>query len=311
MWSIFCTIKRSWSQHFVEQFSAFIILLMSYTALLFIALALTNVQNMFEMWGQVNQVTVYLDPGIKQQDKTDIMKSLDGNPMVNSYQEVSSSESAKNFEKRFSKVTSQKIDAKEVAQFFPSYFIVNLNQAMAYSSGGTALDDFALQLKNGFEAIKNVSYGKSWLRRYVGVLSAIHWIGWFLIFSFLIASVIVSSSVIKTILFSRRDEIEILEFVGADDATIYLPQILNTMILASVAFISALGVNYGIYRQLKSSSVSMIDTSIQNQLTFIAPGLFLLIALLAIVSVAIYSVMTIFNLLPRRKKALLVSEVIR
>ncbi len=311
MWSIFCTIKRSWSQHFVEQFSALIILTMSYSALLFIALALTNVQNLFEMWGQVNQMTVYFNSNIEIEDKQVIMKTLVDHPMVSKIREVSSQESAQKFEERFAKVTSQKIDADQVAQFFPRYLEVNLDQTLAYKAGGAALDQFVAQLKQGFDSIKNVSYGKSWLQRYVGVLAAVQWAGWFLIVSFLIASVVVSSSVIKTILFSRRDEIEILEFVGADDSTIYLPQIINTFVLATLAFTSSVLLNSLLFSHFKGASDSVLSVSAQEQLRFISPGILLGLTFVAVSSVTLYSTLTIFNLLPRRKKALLIKEVMR
>ncbi len=309
MWSIFCTIKRSWSQHFVEQFSAFIIMTMSFSALFFIALALTNVQNLFEMWGQVNQVTVYLQPDTKSDDKSMVIASLNNNPMVTSFQEVTSQESAKKFEKRFAKVTSQKIDANHVSKFFPSYLVVELNHEKAYKSGLGALDQFAFDLKTEFNSVRNVSYGKSWLQRYVGLLSAFQWIGWFLIVSFLIASVIVASSVIKTILFSRRDEIEILEFIGADDQTIYLPQVINTLLLSTVVFLTALLANFILYIQIKEKPIAILSSSAQSQLSFISPGILATIGFLAISSVAIYSMLTIFNMLPRRKKALLIKGV--
>lgn len=309
MWSVFCAIKRSWSQHFVEQFSAFIILAMTYSAVLFVALSLTNIQKLFEMWGEVQQASVYLKPDIKESHRSKVMQALKAEPMIESVQVVTSQESAANFEKRFSKVTSNKINAKSVAKYFPSYLVLELNQTLAYKSGLGNLDQFVEKLKSKFPEISNVSYGKSWITRYVSVLSAISFVGWFLIASFLLAAVIVTASVIKTILFSKRDEIEILEFIGADDKSIYLPHVINALLLSSVSFVFALLINYVFYSKALTTKSDLVGAEIVEQIHFINPALTLSLLFMTLLSVLIYSLLTIFNLLPRHKKALLIKEV--
>ncbi len=311
MWSIFQAIKRSWSQHFVEQFSAFVIMTMAYVALLFVAVSLINVQQLFDAWGQIQKVSVYLNSGVKPEKRKDIETFLRSQSMVEEVVVVSSEESAKSFEKRFSKASSQHIDAKHVAKFFPEYYTLSLNQTRAFKSGAGALDEFAEKIKTTFSEVQNVSYGKNWLKRYVGVLKAVHTSGWFLILSFFIAAVVISSSIVKTILYSRRDEIEILEFIGADDFSIYLPQIINSLLLAGISFATALGINFILFLQMQKASANFLSVGTAESLSFVSPWASLSLLFLALLSVGTYSSFTIFSLLPRRKKALLVKGVVR
>ena len=311
MWSIFCAIKRSWTQHFVEQFSALVILLTTYMALVFIALSLTNIQSLFKTWGQVQQVSVYLKSGATEKEKLEVRKEILENPIVKAAQVVTPEESAKNFEERFSKATSQKFDSKQVSRFFPSYIVLDLDHEKAYKGGAETLDLFVTNLKTSFSSIKSVSYGKSWIQRYVGILAAIEFLGWFLIAVFFMASVIVSSSIVKTVLYSRRDEIEILEFIGADDLSIYLPQVINTLVISAIAFFTAVLVNLGVYQKLSDSSGILLSEKVAGQLQFISPLLLIGLFLSAVGSVALFSAYTIYSLLPRRKKALLIKEVIK
>jgi cell division transport system permease protein len=311
MWSIFCTIKRSWSQHFVEQFSALLILTVSYSALLFVALSLTNIQSVFKRWGEVNQVNIYFDGQPSAEEQEEVVAALSENQLINSIKVVSSEQAAKNFEQRFSAITSEKIAAKDVVQFFPSYLVVNLNQERAYANSAVSLDEFAQAIRESFAVVGHVSYGKSWLRRYVSVLSAVEWVGWLLIITFMIAAVIVSSSVVKTILYTRREEIEILEFIGADDLTIYLPQVINSLMLTASAFCLATSFIYLVFSQFHYDESSVFGLQVNEQLSFIDPVTLLLLFISAVLCVTLYSAITIFNLLPRRKQALLVKEGLR
>jgi cell division protein FtsX len=311
LWSIFQAIKRSWTQHFVEQFSALIILTLSYVALLFIALSLTNIQILFDSWGQVNKVTVFLKKDVAQKVKDNLLSQLQNEPLVNQAQWVSPRSSAESFEKKFMKMSEKKIKASSMEKFFPSYIVLNLNQDLAYKTQANALSHFVDRIQSTYSGIQNVSFGKRWLNRYTEVLNAIHGLGYFLIFAFLVASGIVSSTIIKTVIHSRKEEIEIMEFIGADDTFIYLPHILNVVFVSFLAFSIALVFNIILFQQFKALQSDLFSPATLEQLKFLsAPIIFSLYALI-LVLVTLYSFVIIFNLLPRRKRALLINEVIR
>lgn len=308
MWPIFQAIKRSWSQHFVEQFSAFIVMTMTYAALLFVALSLTNIQSLFDSWGKVNRASIYWKVGTTKEKKLEIIEALSSSDLVDSFEVVTSSQSANHFGQKFSKVSSEKLDPKKIEKYFPEYHIINLNHQKAYKSGLGVLENFVDVSLSHFPEIKNISYGKNWIDRYVGILVSLKTLGWFLIVSFLIASMIVSASVVKTILFSRRDEIEILEFIGANDNQIYLPQIFNSLFLSVIAFLCGLGANAIGFYQLKNQSVGLFSRGTLAELNFVPVSFTIGLFALCVFSVVLYSSYSIFALLPRRKKSLLLGR---
>lgn len=283
---------------------------MAYGALLFIATSLVNIERLFDTWGQVNKMSVYLAPGTESGERQQVVDFLKKQKLVENVQLITSAESAKEFEQRFSKVSSQKIDSEQMAKFFPEFLVIDLNQTLAYKSGLGPLDDFVTNIKSTFTSIKNVSYGKTWLQRYVGVLAAVQSVGWFLIIAFLVASVIVASNVIKTTLYSRRDEIEIMEFIGADDFSIYCPQIINTIFLSIVSFSASGVIVYIFLKQIQQSGNVLFESTAFEQMVFIGPSLLIKLFFVSTIAVALYSTYTIYSLLPRRKKAILVKGVL-
>ena len=303
MWSIFRALKRSWAQHFISQISALMILVLTYSAVLFIALALTNIQQLFSLWGQVSQVTVYLKKDSGKPEREGLKKYITGSELVQSTELVSSEQSAEKFRKRFKGISSQKIDPGKISQFFPEFFELSLVQAKAYGNDSLVLEDFAMALKQKFPIVANVSYGKSWLKQYVSILYAVETVAWLLIGSFLLGSLVVSSNVIKTILFHRKDEIEILEFIGADDKTIYLPQVVNVVVTASVALLVALSINYGLYSFFVNSESLSVGTSTRSQLSFLS--IYFVVGLVSVCLLGLIcdSVFTIYRMMPRQSRA--------
>ena len=309
MWAIFYAIKRSWTQHFVAQLSGFTILILTYSAVLFIALTLTNIQSVFDIWGRVNKVTIYLKGTPKLGQLAEMETWLKQQPIVSDFRQVLPEESSSNFEKRFSQVSKHKIDQKQLRPFFPMFYEIQLNEKIAYGESGRVLDDFADKTSAQFGFVSKVSYGKKWLQRYSTALGYVNSGGWIMILLFMMAALVVSASVIKTILFNKREEIEILEFIGADEYTIYLPQIVNVVLVGGLAFSLALFCNYFLFDQFLAKSSTYLSLPLMEGLNYLSISMISFMFLLSVASIAIYSIITIYNLLPSRKKTLFVDEV--
>lgn len=310
MWAILYAIKRSWTQHFVAQFSGLTVMVLAYSAVIFIALSLTNLQSIFDSWGKISKVTVYLKKAKSKDSLVDLEAWFRRSKMISTFRLVSPEESSLNFKNRFAKISNQKLDANQLEQFFPPFYELSLNETKAYKGNAGDLDEFVATLQGTFGSVQSVSYGKQWLQRYTTVLSYIHRGGWFLILLFILASVIVSTSVIKTILYSKRDEIEILEFIGASEYSIYLPQVVSVMLVSFLSFVIALGANFLLFDILTKKSGDLVYSATLAGFRFVPLSLIFCILMLILVSAFLYSALTIYSLLPSRKKAMVVNEVV-
>ncbi len=305
MWTIFCAIKRSWSEHFVTQFSAFLILFLTYTAVLFIGLSLENIQKVFYQWGSVSQMTVYLKPQTNESQKNEILARLKDHNLVKSVAVISSEESAQKFNLRFEKLSKKKIDSKNMAHLFPEYFEVHLVEKQAFKDE-SVLKTFSGELSSTFTAISQISYGESWLSSYSRLLAMIKIVGWFLIGLFMLGSMIVSASVIKSILYHRKDEIEVLEFIGASESFIYRPQLFNLMTLGLLAFSFAVIMSYSLFIAFKKISISNMALNGSEGFKFLSVSTFGIIFTLSMSLLFIETLLTIYRMMPKYKRALFV-----
>ena len=91
--------------------------------------------------------------------------------------------------------------------------------------------------------IDDISYGSLWTEKYFKLNQSVNAFFVFLGLILFVLSFFVISSSIKSHLFQRAKEIEILEMIGATRFYIQRPLFLESIGLVSVAFLIGLGVN--------------------------------------------------------------------
>ena len=290
MWNIFQAIKRSWLKHFITQITAFCILTMTYMASLFIALSMFNVKNVFHIWGKVDQATIYLKEGQSAKQISQLLESVRKEEIVKEVQFVSSEDSAAHFKKRFSKMTPQNIEAQKISQFFPSSIHVFLSKPLQSKRDIKSMRELSLRVKKKFPIIDEVTYGQSWMRKFISLINGFEFLSWIFVIVIFASSLFVSANVLKTIIFANKDEIEILEFVGATPYWTYTPPVLNCCILSALAFAAAATGIYGVYSLIEKSLSSMFSNYFMEQMTFLSPLFLVVFFTFLIVSVFIMSI---------------------
>jgi cell division transport system permease protein len=137
------------------------------------------------------------------------------------------------------------LDGLEKGNPLPASFDIGLSSAVSKKA---LIEEFVEQLRSSAE-VDDVIYGSEWLERLQGVLKVLRFFG-LLVGALMLAIVVfLISNTIKLIIYSRRDEIEIMQLVGATDATIKLPFLVGGALqglLGSVVGLGLLGLGYGI-----------------------------------------------------------------
>lgn len=100
--------------------------------------------------------------------------------------------------------------------------------------GGSARDRAVVvalaQRLEGIPGVQDVEYPETWIEKIRFLMAAIEWAKWILGgFLFLVSSMIVAST-IKLAIMARRDEIEIMQLVGATSGLIKAPFVLEGML---------------------------------------------------------------------------------
>lgn len=82
--------------------------------------------------------------------------------------------------------------------------------------------------------VDDVEYAQKWLHRFKGVYHLFQITGMVLVAVFFIATLMITANTIRLIMYARREEIEIMRVVGADDAFIKYPLYIQSVVLGFI-----------------------------------------------------------------------------
>lgn len=109
-----------------------------------------------------------------------------------------------------------------------------------------------------YEAVEETRYGQEWvdkiflLRRVAGVATAV------LGGAFAIVSILIIGSAVRMAIFARRDEIKIMQLVGATDAFVRRPFVLEGMMTGLIGAAIALPALYIVYQMLSGAIIDLV-----------------------------------------------------
>jgi cell division transport system permease protein len=118
----------------------------------------------------------------------------------------------------------------------------------------------AAEIKS-FEGVDEVSFGQEWVKNYSLITKLVSSAGLIFIFITVLGSLFVVSNSIRTSVAQRKNEIEVLELIGATSSYIRWPFIAEGAVLGMLSTFISVGVSYGLFSWAKSG--------LQQQLNFL------------------------------------------
>jgi cell division transport system permease protein len=138
-------------------------------------------------------------------------------------------------------------------------------------------EDVAAKLE-ALAGVADVEYGQRWVERFVALFSLFRLTSYAMGGLFFIASVFIVGNTVRLILYSRREEVEIMRLVGATERFILAPFYFQSMIQGALGGISGLVALLIMFMLLQSKIQAVSATGFVN-LRFFSPGL--LVAIVA------------------------------
>ncbi len=242
---------KEYNQKSIQRVSATTIIGATFSVILGFFLLSKNISHILSVWGESNKLIVYLESDGDQSAQKTIQGRLEREKFVDKVIFFSKEKAIEDFNAQISGYMNGLQSDKALMQVIPPYFEVYIE-----SEGTLAqLNDRAKNLAADIQSwigVEDVSYGALWTEKYSRLSQSVNAFFVFLGLILFALSFFVVSSSIKSHLFQRGKEIEILEMIGATRFYIQKPIFFESLAILAVAFLIGLSVNSALYYYFNS-----------------------------------------------------------
>ncbi|MDZ4676269.1 MAG: permease-like cell division protein FtsX [Oligoflexia bacterium] len=247
------TIWRSWKSHFWTNAATTAVLTLSFALVYGAILFTTNLGRILAVWGDEIQITIYLSDDITQDQIANLEKTISSENGIDKLLYVDKVKAKSSFEKSLSSYGPNFLKSLENDKDnpFPASYMVRLSKN---HKSPDRVDELAQQFGR-LPGVEDISYGQEWIKNYAILFRIFKMVALACTIVILIGCLFTVSNAIRASLSSRREEIEILELVGATSQTIRRPFLIEGAFQGFVAAFGALillGLTYNfVYHNLE------------------------------------------------------------
>lgn len=236
-------------------------------------LVTVNLDRAVSRWSAAAEFSVYLDDAISPEQRVALNTLLDGHPAVASREYVSKADAAARFRRDFPDLAAGLDDLSQNP--LPASVEVRLNPAEA---DGAALESFARQLvQTG--GVVDVRFDRRWLERLGQIASGVRLAGWILGVVLLVASILTVATVVRLALHARRDEVDIMQLMGAPIGLLRGPLVVEGVLQGGAGALVALVGLYAGYVILRGRLLEVLGPAFEAAAGFLPAGLSALLVL--------------------------------
>lgn len=197
-------------------------------------LVTANLDRLGAEWSRAAEMSVYLKDNVTPAERRAIESALAPNDVVSAQEYVSKAEALARFKQTFSDLSAA-VDTLNDNPL-PASIEVRLQPAAA---AGTTVDALAARVRQ-LPGVADVRYDRQWLARLVSAINIVRGIGLVLGSVLTIAAALTVANVVRLALYARRDELDIMQLVGAPQAYIRGPFVMEGVFQGGIGAIVAL-----------------------------------------------------------------------
>jgi cell division transport system permease protein len=169
----------------------------------------SNLDRAARSWRAAAEISVYLRDQISGEDKASVDRLIAESPLVAGRENVSKEQALQRFQALFPELAAAAVTLPDNP--FPASVEIRLRPD---ATTGEAVEALVRQLERQ-GGVADVQYDRRWLDRLTSVSAVVRWAGIVLALLLGAASALTVANVVRLALFARRDEIEIMQLVGA------------------------------------------------------------------------------------------------
>jgi cell division transport system permease protein len=192
-----------------------------------------NVERLFSRWEQAAEFSVYLRDDCTDAQRQAVERTLRESPMVAGIEAVSKDEALRRFKQSFTALS-------EVADELPNPLPASVEVRLDARTDPVDVEALA-QRAASLPGVADVRYDRRWIQRLMTVVRVVRAGGVALAAVLVLAAALTVASVVRLALLARRDEIHIMQLVGAPIAYIRGPFVVEGLIQGGVGALLAVG----------------------------------------------------------------------
>ena len=219
-------------------------------------LVTANLDRLGSEWSRAAELSVYLKDDVTAEQRRTVEAVLAPGEIVASHEYVSKSDALVRFKQTFSDLAPA-LDTVETNPL-PASFEVRLRPG---PDAGAAVDVLAARLQQ-LPGVADVRYDRQWLDRLLSAIRVIRGVGFLLGSVLTIAAALTVANVVRLALYARRDELDIMQLVGAPQAYIRGPFVMEGVLQGGAGALLALAVLGVAYVALRARYLVPLATAL-------------------------------------------------
>jgi cell division transport system permease protein len=237
----------------------------------------SNLERLGEEWSRAAEMSVYLDDAAPPEAQKAVESLLAPGPVVVDFQFVSKAEALKRFKETFADLANaaDTLGGNPI----PASYEVRLQTG---EGSQQIVEDLAARLRET-PGVIDVRYDREWLDRLQSAVSVLGSVGFILGGFLTLAAALTVANVVRLALYARRDEIEIMQLVGAPTVYIRGPFVMEGVLqggIGAAIALAALAATFlvvrGTYLTPLASALSLSSVrflSVETSLMLLAGGM--------------------------------------
>jgi len=231
-----------------------------------------NTTDMLNLWEKGLKIMVYLYPEVPGEIIPEIQKKISGMYGVQDVRFISKGEALEILNEQMKRQSSLLENLKENP--LPDAFEIRM---IPSSRPWEKIESLAARI-DAIPQVEEIEYGQKWLTKFSYIIRMFKLTGYALGILFFIASVFIVANTIRLVLYTRREEIEIMRLVGASDGFIKVPLYIECVIQGALGGIIGLTILFLVYVSVLSNVEQGVTSGFIN-VKFFSFGIMSLILL--------------------------------
>lgn len=199
-------------------------------------LVTSNLQRYVQQWMESAELSVFLRDEAETDEREAVRARLSGDAGVLSVDYLTKDQALERFQADFPELAD--VATTIGTNPFPASFEVRLRPGPGVADNAAALSAAVVSL----DGVADVQFDRRWLERVLSFISGVRVAGLFVTVVLLLGAAFTVNAVVRLSLHARRDEIDIMQLVGAPAAFIRGPFVIEGMLLGAVGALLAIGV---------------------------------------------------------------------